>query len=77
MLAVRLAIRRSAVQAAGDARRQLFSAVLTAPEPVRARLRGLTSEALVAKIAGLRTNAAWANVNVETATTVVCLQTWA
>jgi transposase len=77
VLAVRLAIRRSAVQAAGDARRQLFSAVLTAPEPVRARLRGLTSDALVAKIAGLRTSAARANVDVETATTVVCLQTWA
>lgn len=76
-LAVRLAIRRSAVQAAGDARRQLFSAVLTAPEPVRARLRGLKADAMIAKAANLRTTAAWANVDVETATTVVCLQTWA
>lgn len=76
-LATRLAIRRSAVQAAADARRQLFSAVLTAPEPVRARLRGLKAKALVAKAASLRPNAAWATVDVETATTVACLQTWA
>lgn len=76
-LAVRLAIRRSAVQAAGDARRQLFSAVLTAPEPVRARLRGLKAEALITKAANLRTTATWANLDVETATTVACLQTWA
>lgn len=76
-LAVRLAIRRSAVQAAGDARRQLFSAVLTAPEPVRARLRGLTAKALIAKAATLSTTAAWATAEVETATTVVCLRTWA
>jgi len=76
-LAVRLAIRRSAVQAASDARRQLFSAVLTAPEPVRARLRGLKAGALIAKTANLRTTARWATVNVETATTVACLQTWA
>ncbi|MDP9823799.1 transposase [Nocardioides massiliensis] len=76
-LATRLAIRRSAVQAASDARRQLFSAVLTAPEPVRARLRGLKAKALIAKAASLRTTAAWANVDVETATTVACLKTWA
>lgn len=76
-LATRLAIRRSAVQAAADARRQLFSAVLTAPEPVRARLRGLKAHALVAKAASLRPTAPWASVDVETATMVACLQTWA
>jgi transposase len=76
-LATRLAIRRSAVQAAADARRQLFSAVLTAPEPVRARLRGLKSKALVAKASSLRPSAAWATADVETATTVACLRTWA
>jgi transposase len=76
-LTTRLAIRRSAVQAAGDARRQLFSAVLTAPEPVRERLRGLKARALVAKAAALRPEAAWANTDVETATTVACLRTWA
>jgi len=76
-LVVRLAIRRSAVQAAGDARRQLFSAVLTAPEPVRERLRGLQAKALVAKAEELRPGAAWASTDVETATTVACLRTWA
>lgn len=76
-LATRLAIRRSAVQAAADARRQLFSAVLTAPEPVRARLRGLKPKALITTTARLRTTATWANVDVETATTVACLKTWA
>ncbi|MDP3891561.1 transposase, partial [Nocardioides sp.] len=76
-LSVLLAIRRSAVQGAGDARRQLFSAVLTAPEPVRARLRGHKADALITKAANLRPSAAWASVDIETATTVACLQTWA
>lgn len=76
-LATRLAIRRSAVAAASDARRQLFSAVLTAPEPVRERLRGLRKMALVAKAAKLSPTAAWATVDAETATTVACLRQWA
>jgi transposase len=76
-LATRLAIRRSAVQGAADARRQLFSAVLTAPEPLRARLRGLKAKALIAKILALRPTAAWANHDIETTTTVACLRTWA
>jgi transposase len=73
-LAVRLMVRRSAVQGAADARRQLFSAVLTAPEPVRARLRGLKAATLITRAAALRTNAAWATTDVETATTVTCLR---
>lgn len=76
-LSVLLAIRRSAVQGAADARRQLFSAVLTAPEPVRARLRGLKADALITKAAALRPSAPWASHDLETATTVACLQTWA
>jgi transposase len=76
-LAARLMARRSAVQAAGDARRQLFSTVLTAPEPVRARLRGLKTDALITAAATLRTDAAWANTDIETATTVACLKTLA
>lgn len=76
-LATLLAIRRTAVQGAGDARRQLFSAVLTAPEPVRARLRGLGSKALVAKAARIRLDATWANVDLETRTTLRCLKMWA
>ena len=76
-LANLLTIRRSAVQSAGDARRQLFSAVLTAPEPVRARLRGLNADQLVAKAATLRPTAPWATADIETATVVACLRTWA
>jgi transposase len=79
-LATRLMARRSAVQAAGDARRQLFSTLLTAPEPVRTRLRGLKSQALITKAASLRTDTgapAWATTDLETATTVTCLKTLA
>jgi transposase len=76
-LAVRLMVRRSAVQGAADARRQLFSAVLTAPEPVRARFRGLKAETLISRAADLRTTAAWANADVETATSVTCLRSLA
>jgi transposase len=73
-LAVRLLARRSAVQAAGDARRQLFSLVLTAPEPVRARLRGLKAAALISAAARLSTTAKWATIDLETRTTVTCLR---
>jgi transposase len=76
-LATLLAIRRTAVSGAADARRQLFSAVLTAPEPVRARLRGLGAKALITRAARLRLEAAWANVDLETRTTVRCLRMWA
>lgn len=76
-LTVRLAVRRSAVQAAGNARRQLFSAVLTAPEPIRERFRGLTTKQLITKAAGLRTHAPWANTDIETSTTVTVIQTLA
>ncbi|WP_206051573.1 transposase [Nocardioides ferulae] len=44
---------------------------------MRARFRGLKALALVTKAARLRPDAAWASVDVETATTVACLQTWA
>lgn len=73
-LAVSLMARRSAVQGATDARRQLFSAVLTAPESVRARLRGLSPKALITAAARLRTEAAWATLDIETATTVQCMR---
>jgi transposase len=76
-LATLLMIRRSAVQAAGDARRQLFSAVLTAPEPVRERLRGLSAKALIARAARLRPEAAWATTDVETRTIVRAIRRWA
>jgi transposase len=73
-LAVSLMARRSAVQAAGDARRQLSALVVNAPEPVRARLRASTTKTLIAKAAALRPHAAWATTDLETATTVHCLR---
>ena len=42
-LSVRLAARRSAVQAAGDAQRQLQALVVAAPDTLRGRLRNLTT----------------------------------
>lgn len=76
-LAIRLMSRRSAVQGAGDAKRQLFSAVMTAPEAIRERLRNLTSDATVAKILTWRPNAPWAQIDIETTHTVICLQSLA
>jgi transposase len=74
-LVTRSAARRSAVQAAGDARRQLFSAVLTAPEPLRARLRGLKAAALITTAAKLSGTTKWATIDIETTHTVACLRT--
>jgi transposase len=65
-LSVRLAARRSAVQAAGDAQRQLHALVVAAPELLRERLRIRSTRQLVAVCARLRIHADW---DVETATT--------
>jgi hypothetical protein len=51
-LSVRLAARRSAVQAATDAQRQLHALVVTAPDTLRGRLRGLTTPRLVRSCGG-------------------------
>jgi transposase len=57
VLALHLAARRGAVQAAADARRQLHAVVVTAPETVRARLRAHTTPAaLLAAAATLTTD---------------------
>jgi transposase len=53
-LSVRLAARRSAVQAATDAQRQLHALVVAAPDTLRSRLRGLTSPRLVSTCGRLR-----------------------
>lgn len=53
-LRVLLAARRSAVQASGDAQRQLHNLVVCAPEELRARLRHLGTKALVARCARMR-----------------------
>jgi transposase len=71
---VRLAARRSAVQAAGDAQRQLHALVIAAPEVLRERLRGRSTRQLVAACARLRVQASW---DVETAATAATLRSLA
>jgi transposase len=74
-LSVRLAARRSAVQAAGDAQRQLHALVTAAPEVLRERLRSARStHQLVAACARLRVHADW---DVETASTAATLRSLA
>ena len=73
-LSVLLAARRSAVNAAGDAQRQVFSLVIAAPEQIRARFRGQKLPAMLKTAAGLRVHASW---DVETATTVTVLRSLA
>jgi transposase len=51
-LSVRLAARRSAVQAATDAQRQLHALVVAAPDPLRERLRSLTTARAWSPLAG-------------------------
>jgi transposase len=58
-LSVRLAARRSAVQAAGDAQRQLHALVIAAPEDLRERLRVRSTRQLVAACARLRVHTDW------------------
>ena len=58
-LQVRLTARRSAVQAATDAQRQLHALVVAAPEALRSRLRDLTTRQLVTACGRLRLRADW------------------
>jgi transposase len=73
-LSVRLAARRSAVQAAGDAQRQLHALVIAAPDILRERLGVRSTRQLVAACARLRIQASW---DVETATTAATLRSLA
>jgi transposase len=73
-LSVRLAARRSAVQAAGDAQRQLHALVIAAPEALRGRLQDCSTRQLVAACARLRVQTSW---DVETATTAATLRSLA
>jgi transposase len=70
-LSVRLTARRSAVQAAGDAQRQLHALVVAAPDTLRSRLRGLTTHRLVATCGRLRQRA---DSDPETAATAASLR---
>ena len=73
-LSVLLAARRSAVNAATDAQRQVFSLVIAAPEPIRERFRGQKLPAMIRTAAGLRVHPSW---DVETTTTVTVLRSLA
>jgi transposase len=73
-LSVLLAARRSAVEAGTDAQRQLFSLVIAAPEPVRARFRGLKLPAMLRTAAALRVHPSW---DTETTITVTTLRSLA
>jgi len=73
-LSVRLAARRSAVQAAGDAQRQLHALVVAAPDVLRERLRARSTRQLVAACARIRVHADW---DVETTSTAATLRSLA
>ena len=68
---MRLAARRSAVQATTDAQRQLHALVVAAPDALRSRLRGLTTRQLVTACARLRLRATW---DIETTATAASLR---
>jgi len=58
-LAVRLAARRSAIDASTVAQRQLLALIVAAPEPIRARLRGLSTVVAVSTATKLRITPSW------------------
>jgi hypothetical protein len=66
-LAVRLTARRSAVDAAGDAQRQLHAVLVAAPDTLRARLRNKTTAHMVSVCARLRVDARWDAATANTA----------
>jgi transposase len=70
-LQVRLTARRSAVQATTDAQRQLHALVVAAPDPLRGRLRSLTTHQLVIACGRLRLRAHW---DIETTTFAASLR---
>jgi transposase len=73
-LSVRLAARRSAINASTEAQQQVFSLVIAAPEPIRARFRGQKLAAMLNTAASLRVHPSW---DVETTSTVAALRTLA
>lgn len=70
-LSVLLAARRSAVNASSTAQRQVFSLVIAAPEPIRARFRDLKTPAMIDTAARLRTRT---GDDLETTTTIRVLR---
>ena len=73
-LSVLLAARRSAINASTEAQQQVFSLVIAAPEPIRARFRGQKLAAMLNTAANLRVHSSW---DIETTSTVVALRTLA
>ena len=73
-LSVLLAARRSAINASTEAQQQVFSLVIAAPEPIRARFRGQKLAAMLNTAASLRVHSSW---DVEMTSTVVALRTLA
>ena len=73
-LSVLLAARRSAINASTEAQQQVFSLVIAAPEPIRARFRGQKLAVMLNTAASLRVHSSW---DVETTSTVVALRTLA
>jgi transposase len=72
-LSVRLTARRSAVQAATDAQRQLHALVVAAPDTLRERLRGLSTPRLVATCGRLRLRSTWDTETIATAASLRAL----
>jgi transposase len=58
-LSVLLAARKSAVDCAGVAQRQLFSLVIAAPEPIRERFRGQKLPRMLKTATTLRVHSSW------------------
>ena len=73
-LSVLLAARRSAINASTETQQQVFSLVIAAPEPIRARFRGQKLAAMLDTAASLRVHSSW---DTETTSTVVALRTLA
>ena len=73
-LAAILVARRSAVDASGDAQRQLRALVMVAPEDLRSRFRGQTTAAMVATATKLRTRL---DADIELATSIEVLRSLA
>jgi transposase len=65
-----LAARRAAVTAAADAQRQLHALVITSPESIRRRFRGLHTRAMITTASRLRTSST-GNAETDTATAVL------
>jgi hypothetical protein len=70
-LSVRVAARRSAIDAATTAQRQLHALVVAAPERLRAKFRGQSTRAMLGTAARLRVHASW---DAETANTAQVLR---